>query len=176
MTDTDTVLVTGASGGVGSAAIQLAKARGAQVLGITSLSKADKVLSLGADRTLTRNDRLVQVLGKNSVDVVIDLVAGQQWPGLLDALKPFGRYAVAGAIAGPLVELDVRTLYLKDLSLFGCTVLGESVFSNMIKRIEVGEVAPVVANTFSLPLVPEAQKQFETKKHIGKLVIDLSSE
>lgn len=176
VTDTDTVLVTGASGGVGSAAIQLAKARGAQVLGITSLSKADKVLSLGADRTLTRNDRLVQVLGKNSVDVVIDLVAGQQWPGLLDALKPFGRYAVAGAIAGPLVELDVRTLYLKDLSLFGCTVLGESVFSNMIKRIEVGEVAPVVANTFSLPLVPEAQKQFETKKHVGKLVIDLSSE
>jgi NADPH:quinone reductase-like Zn-dependent oxidoreductase len=172
----DVVLVTGASGGVGSAAIQLAKARGAQIIGITSPSKMDKILSLGADRTLARNASLVQELGKSSVDVVIDLVAGKQWAGLLDALKPFGRYAVAGAIAGPLVELDVRTLYLKDLSLFGCTVLGESVFPNLIKRIETGKVSPVVANTFSLPQVPEAQKQFETKKHIGKLVIDISSE
>jgi len=74
------------------------------------------------------------------------------------------------------VELDVRTLYLKDLSLFGCTVLDESVFPNLIKRIETGKVSPVVANTFSLPQVPEAQKQFETKKHIGKLMIDISSE
>lgn len=171
----DVVLVTGASGGVGSAVIQLAKARGAQVLAITSPSKAEKILNLGADRTLARNANLVQALGKSGVDVVIDLVAGKQWPDLLDVLKPFGRYAVAGAIAGPLVELDVRTLYLKDLSLFGCTVLNEAVFPNLIKRIETGDVSPVVANTFSLPQIHEAQKQFETKQHIGKLVIDISN-
>ena len=172
----DVVLVTGASGGVGSGAIQLAKARGAQVLGITSPSKADRILNLGADRALARNASLVQELGKSSVDVVIDLVAGKQWPDLLNVLTPFGRYAVAGAIAGPFVELDIRTLYLKDLSLFGCTVLNEAVFPNLIKRIEAGEVSPVVANTFSLSQVPEAQKQFETKHHIGKLVIDISRE
>jgi len=172
----DVVLVTGASGGVGSGAIQLARARGAQVLGITSPSKAEKILNLGADRALARNAGLVQELGKSSVDVVIDLVAGEQWPDLLNVLKPFGRYAVAGAIAGPFVELDIRTLYLKDLSLFGCTVLNEAVFPNLIKRIEAGEVSPVVANTFSLSQVPEAQKQFETKHHIGKLVIDISRE
>lgn len=172
----DVVLVSGASGGVGSAAVQLAKARGAQVLGITLPSKADKILSLGADRTLPRNSSLVQELGKNSVDVVIDLVAGRQWQDFLDVLKPFGRYAVAGAIAGPLVELDVRTLYLKDLSFFGCTVLGKAIFPTLIKQIEAGKVSPVVANTFLLSQVPEAQKQFETKKHIGKLVIDLSNE
>ena len=172
----DTVLVTGASGGVGSAAIQLAKARGAEVLGITSSGKADKVLSLGADRTLDRDANPVQELGKNSVDVVIDLVAGKQWPGFLDVLKPFGRYAAAGAIAGPIVELDVRTLYLKDLSLLGCTVLGEEVFSNLIRLIETGKVSPVVASTFTLPQIPEAQKLFETKGHVGKLVIDIASE
>ncbi|MFT5531796.1 MAG: NADPH:quinone reductase-like Zn-dependent oxidoreductase [Burkholderiaceae bacterium] len=172
----DIVLVTGASGGVGSAVIQLAKARGAQVIAITSPTKADKILSIGADRTLARNADLVQELGKSSVDVVIDLVAGEQWPSLLDVLKPFGRYAASGAIAGPLVELDVRTLYLKDLSLFGCTVLGETIFANLIRRIEAGDVSPLVANTFSLAQVTEAQKQFETKKHIGKLVIDISRE
>jgi NADPH:quinone reductase-like Zn-dependent oxidoreductase len=170
----DVVLVTGASGGVGSAVIQIAKARGAQVIGITSTSKIDRILSLGADRTLARNANLVQEIGKNSLDVVIDLVAGKQWSGLLDALKPFGRYAVAGAIAGPIVELDVRTLYLKDLSLFGCTVLDEAVFPTLIKRIEAGKVSPLVAGTFSLSQVPVAQKQFETKNHIGKLVIDVN--
>lgn len=172
----DVVLVTGASGGVGSAVIQLAKVRGAQVIGMTSPPKSDTILELGADRTLPRDADLPETLGKNSVDVVIDLVAGKQWPDLLDAIKPFGRYAVAGAIAGPLVELDVRTLYLKDLSLFGCTVLDEAVFSNLIKRIEAGQVSPVVAKTFSLSRIPEAQKQFETKQHIGKFVIDLSRE
>ena len=170
----EVVLVTGASGGVGSAAVQLAKARGARVIGITNPFKSDRVLSLGAEQTVSRNDSVVQKLGKDSVDVVIDLVAGTQWPDLLEVLKPFGRYAAAGAIAGPIVALDVRTLYLKDLSLFGCTVLDERVFENLIKRIEAKEISPVVSSTFSLSQVVEAQKQFETKQHVGKLVIDLS--
>lgn len=170
----EVVLVTGASGGVGSAAVQLAKARGARVIGVTSPIKSDRVSRLGAEKILSRNDSVVQKLGKNSVDVVIDLVAGTQWPDLLDVLKPFGRYAAAGAIAGPLVELDVRTLYLKDLSLFGCTVLDEGVFENLIRRIEAEDIRPVVSSTFSLSQIVEAQKQFETKQHVGKLVIDLA--
>ena len=172
----DAVLVTGASGGVGSAVIQLAKARGAHVIGVTSSSKVKEIKSLGADRTLARNANPTRELGNNSVDVVIDLVAGTQWPRLLEVLKPFGRYAAAGAIAGPIVELDVRTLYLKDLSLFGCTVLDEAVFPNLIKRIEAGQVASVVAQTFPLQQLPQAQEQFERKAHVGKLVIDIMAE
>lgn len=172
---TDVVLITGASGGVGSAAIQLAKARGARVIAVTSPSKAEALLALGADRTLDRNDDLAQALGKDSVDVVIDLVAGPPWPSLLDVLKPFGRYAVAGAIGGPMVTLDVRTLYLKDLSLFGCTVLGETVFSNLVRRIEAGDIKPLVAQTFRLDQIRDAQTQFETKAHIGKLVITIDT-
>lgn len=172
----DVVLVTGASGGVGSAVVQLAKARRAQVIGVTSPSKADRIMDLGADRTLARDASLVQELGNGTVDVVIDLVAGKQWPDLLNVLRPFGRYAVSGAIAGPFVELDVRTLYLKDLSLFGCTVLDEVVFPNLIKRIEAGEISPVVAKTFSLTQIPEAQQLFETKQHVGKFVIDISDD
>ncbi|MGB3209451.1 MAG: alcohol dehydrogenase family protein [Desulforhopalus sp.] len=174
VTDNDIVLVTGASGGVGSAAVQLAKARGAKVIGITSPSKIDRILGIGAQQTLSRNESVISNLGKNSVDVVIDLVAGEGWPELLDVLKPFGRYAAAGAIAGPLVELDVRTLYLKDLSLFGCTVLGENVFKNLIDRIEQEKIAPLISETFSLDAIIKAQRQFETKQHIGKLVIDMS--
>jgi NADPH:quinone reductase-like Zn-dependent oxidoreductase len=89
-------------------------------------------------------------------------------------LKPFGRYAVAGAIAGPHVALDVRTLYLKDLSLFGCTILDDGVFENLVKRIEAKDIVPVVARTFPLHQIAAAQQVFETKQHVGKLVIDFS--
>lgn len=168
------ILVTGASGGVGSAVIQLAKARGARVIAVTSPAKSDQIEALGAERIITRDANVAEALGKNSIDVVIDLVAGTQWPGFLDVLKPFGRYATAGAIAGPMVELDIRTLYLKDLSLFGCTILSPEIFPNLIQRIENKEISPLVAQTFSLNEIAEAQKQFATKNHIGKLVINIS--
>ncbi len=174
--DKDVVLVTGASGGVGSAVVQLAKARGARVIGVTSPAKAEQIQSLGADQTLTRDANPPRELGNNSVDVVIDLVAGKTWPGFLEVLKPFGRYAVAGAIAGPIVELDVRTLYLKDLRLLGCTVLDKAVFPNLINRIEAGQVSPVVAKTFSLAQLPQAQEYFRMKGHVGKLVVDITAE
>lgn len=172
--ETDTVLVTGASGGVGSAAVQLAAARGARVVGVTTAAKADAVRALGADQIIDRGAPFEQTLGAGSVDVVIDLVAGPQWPSLLDVLRPGGRYAVSGAIAGPIVELDVRTLYLKDLSFFGCTVLDPEVFASLVRRIEQGAIRPVVAETFALRDIAEAQTAFEAKGHIGKIVLEVS--
>jgi NADPH:quinone reductase-like Zn-dependent oxidoreductase len=173
VTTNDRVLVTGASGGVGSAAIQLAQARGAEVIAVTSPAKAPALLALGATQTIARGDCLVQALGSNSVDVVVDLVAGAQWPEFLEVLRPRGRYAVAGAVGGPLVELDVRTLYLKDLSFFGCTVLGPEVFANLITLIEHERIKPLVAQVFSLEQIVEAQTAFLAKQHIGKIVLQV---
>lgn len=170
----ETVLVTGASGGVGSATVQLARARGARVIAVTSPAKAEALMALGAERTLPRDADLVSDLGVGSVDVVVDLVAGPTWPNLLDILKSGGRYAVAGAIGGALVELDVRTLYLKDLSFFGCTVLDPQVFGNLIGRIERAEIKPLVAEEFELQDIHEAQTCFEAKGHTGKIVLNLS--
>lgn len=170
----ETVLVTGASGGVGSAAIQLAKARGARVIAITSSSKMDDMRDLGADTVVDRNADYVDVLGAQSVDVVVDLVAGDKWASLLDVLRRKGRYAVAGAVGGPRVDLDVRTLYLKDLSFFGCTVLEPEVFSNLIKRIESGVIAPLVGAQFSLRDIGTAQEAFAQKGYTGKIVLDVS--
>ena len=169
----DTVLVTGASGGVGSATVQLAQARGAKVIAVTSTSKAKTLLDLGAIQTLDRGDDLVAKIGANSVDVVIDLVAGPKWPSLLDVLRSGGRYAVAGAIAGPIVPLDVRTLYLKDLSFFGCTILEPQVFANLVGRIERKEIVPLVAETYPLRDIAAAQVAFGEKGYIGKIVLEL---
>lgn len=170
----ETVLVTGASGGVGSATVQLARARGARVIAITSTAKADALRSLGAERTLPRDADLVSELGIGSVDVVVDLVAGPTWPSLLGVLRSGGRYAVAGAIGGAMVELDVRTLYLKDLSFFGCTVLEPQVFANLIGRIERSEIRPLVAEEFDLQDIGDAQACFEAKGHTGKIVLKVS--
>jgi NADPH:quinone reductase-like Zn-dependent oxidoreductase len=165
------VLVTGASGGVGSAAVQLAKRRGAQVTALASTAKLDEVKALGADAVVDRNADLVASIGANSIDVVVDLVAGAGWPALLDVLKRGGRYATAGAIAGPLVELDVRTLYLKDLTLIGCTFQDDVVFENLVGYIERGEIRPLVAKTFALADIALAQQTFLEKRFTGKLVL-----
>jgi NADPH:quinone reductase-like Zn-dependent oxidoreductase len=165
------VLVTGASGGVGSAAVQLAKVRGAFVWALTRPAKSDALRALGADEAISRETDLTVEPGSNRMDVVIDLVAGDKWPQYLEVLRPGGRYAVAGAIAGPLVELDVRTLYLKDLSLFGCTVLEPDVFNRLIKRIEQGAIKPVVARSFTLEEIRDAQTLFLKKQHVGKIVL-----
>ena len=138
----EVVLITGASGGVGSAAIQLAKRRGASVVAISSKSKSDLVKEIGANTVVNREDKLTDSIENESIDVVIDLVAGERWGDLLDVLKKGGRYAAAGAIAGPLVELDVRTLYLKDLVLIGCTFQDRKVFENLIGYIERNEITP----------------------------------
>ena len=171
LADNERVLITGASGGVGSAAIQLAKARGAYIIAVTSPAKNELLLALGADEVIHRDADLSATLGANSVDVVIDLVAGPTWPKLLDVLKCHGRYAVSGAIAGPIVELDVRTLYLKDLSFYGCTILEPEVFQNLINCIEQRKIAPILAQSFPLDEIAQAQQTFLEKKHVGKIVL-----
>ena len=165
------VFITGASGGVGSAAIQLAKLRGATIIAQCSSKKKDEVKKIGADQVVFRESNLIEEIGKNSVDVVIDVVAGSNWKQLLDILKPGGRYATSGAIAGPIVELDVRTLYLKDLTLYGCTHQPKEVFTNLIGYIERNEIRPLVAKTYHLKDIKKAQEDFLVKKHIGKLVL-----
>ena len=165
------VLVTGASGGVGSAVVQLVKRRGAKVTAIAGKAKMGKVMSIGPDRVLERNDDVLAILGEYSVDVVFDNVAGAAFGNLLKVLKRGGLYGSSGAIAGPLVTLDMRTFYLKDLTLIGCTAWDEPVFPNLIDYIERDELQPIVAKTFSLEQIAEAQREFLKKEHFGNFVL-----
>jgi NADPH:quinone reductase-like Zn-dependent oxidoreductase len=171
VTNGDVVLVAGASGGVGSATVQLAKRRGAQVIAIAGAGKTEQVAKLGADQVIERGRDLVEVLGERSVNVVIDNVAGPGFAQMLKVLKQGGRYASSGAIAGPIVDLDMRDMYLKDVTLYGSTAWDEPVFPNLVSYIELGEIRPVVAKIRPLSEIAEAQKEFLTKKHIGNFVL-----
>lgn len=172
----EVVLITGASGGVGSAAVQLARRRRATVIGVAGAAKADQVRALGASRVVTRGESLVAALGRDSVDVVIDIAAGPGFAELPEVLRRGGRYAVAGAIAGPIVELDVRDLYLKDLTFFGCTFYDDVVFENLVSYIERGEIRPNVGAVYPLDRIVEAQQEFLSKTTGGKIVLIVPQE
>lgn len=167
----DLVLVTGASGGVGSAVVQLAKRRGACVIAIVGRSKIESMQSLDIDRIIPRESDLISELGESSVDVVIDNVAGGGFGQLIKIMARGGRYASSGAIAGPMVTMDMRDFYLKDLSLIGCTAWDEPVFPNLIGYIERGEIKPLVAKTFELKDIAIAQQAFMKKIHFGNFVL-----
>ena len=171
----ETVAVPGASGGVGSALVQLAKLRGARVVAVAGATKQDQVRELGADGIVVRQSggvpQAAVEANRGGFDVVADVVGGNDFAGWLEALRSAGRYVTSGAIAGPMVELDLRTLYLKDLTLYGATVYHPRVFSDLVGYIEAGAVRAVVGGAYQLSDIHAAQQAFLTKRHVGKLVI-----
>ena len=103
--------------------------------------------------------------------MVIDNVAGPGFPAALEAVRRGGCLVTSGAIAGPIVDLDVRTLYLRDIRLIGCTAWDEPVFPDLVGYIERGEIRPRVAKTFPLTDIVAAQQEFLRKTHVGKFVL-----
>jgi NADPH:quinone reductase-like Zn-dependent oxidoreductase len=176
LSDGEKIAIPGASGGVGSALVQLAKRRGAWVLAITSKAKMDAIRELGADAVLDRNQKdlehqIREILPGGEVDVVADVVGGDGFSMCLNLLCRGGRYVTSGAIAGPIVKLDLRTLYLKDLEMHGATVMPVGIFEKLVGYIENAEIRPLLAREFSINDIKEAQEAFLAKKHIGNFVI-----
>ncbi len=172
VTEKDTVLVPGASGGVGGALVQLAKRRGARVTALASEAKHADVAQLGPDRILPRApDNLRAALGDDKITVVADVVGGPYWPTLIDILERGGRYTCSGAIAGPMVDFDLRTFYLRDLTFTGSTVIDPQVMQNLVKYIEAGQIKPALAATYPLEELREAQAAFIAKQHTGNIVV-----
>ncbi|MEM9909399.1 MAG: zinc-binding dehydrogenase, partial [Pseudomonadota bacterium] len=172
VTEADTVLVPGASGGVGGALVQLCKRRGARVIAMASEAKHAEVAQLNPDVLLPREpENLRTALGDKRVTVVADVVGGASWPMLIDSLERGGRYVCSGAIAGPIVDFDLRTFYLRDLSFFGSTIIDPAVMPALVRYIEAGEIKPVLAATYPLEELRDAQAAFIAKKHTGNIVV-----
>lgn len=170
------VLVTGASGGVGSGIIQLARARGAVPIAITAPGKEQAMLDIGAEAVVTRGSGdLVEAVhaasGGRPIDVVADLVGGAMFNDLLKILRPEGRYTTAGAIAGPVVQLDLRTMYLKQLELHGSSQGSRADFRRLVGYIEKGQIRPLVGGVYPLSEFHRAQTDFMQKGFVGKLVV-----
>lgn len=163
----DDVFVTGASGGVGLAAVMLARLLGANIIAQAAPTKAEHVRAAGASQIIGRT----QTPAPGSCNVWIDLVGGPTWGQHLKALRPGGRIAVAGAIAGPIIEADLRTIYLADLTIFGCTHQSRDTFQGLVDLINGGHIRPLVSQTYALRDITKAQDDFTTKRYPGKLVL-----
>lgn len=175
----ETVLIMGASGGVGALAVQIAHAVGARVIAVAAASKRDQLLALGADVVIARGEGdlvgAVRTAAGGSVDVVADVVGGaEQFAALLAVIRRRGRYVTAGAIAGPIVPLDLRTLYLNDLELHGVTSFEPRLFAELVGLIETASIRPVLARVFPLEQIGAAQAFFMAKTHVGSIVISCS--
>ena len=172
----DLALVIGASGGVGTYLVQILKALGAEVIAMASHDKHSALRDLGADHLFERDttdlvNAIMEVTGGKKLSLVADVVGGDQFSLFLHLLRRGGRYVTAGAIAGPLVELDLRTLYLKNLSLFGSTVYLRETFPALIDMVVSNRIKPFSAGTWPLSEIKAAQTAFLEKKHVGSLVL-----
>ncbi len=174
----DIVVVTGASGGVGTAALQLARARGAHVIAIASNTKSPALSRFGADVVV---DRAATDLGAavraasptGQIDVLVDVVGGSMFEQLVPVLRQGGSYVTAGAIAGPIVEFDLRHLIYGDLRFEGATVCPPGTFARVVGHIEAGLLRPVLAATYPLAELVAAQQAFVAKRHVGNIVVEI---
>ncbi len=170
------VLVTGASGGVGSGVVQLCRARGAIPYAVVGPGKEQAVKDIGAEAVITRTvedlpGAVAEATGGAPIDVVADLVAGPLFNDLITILRPEGRYTTAGAIGGPVVELDLRRIYLKHLQIHGSSQGTRTAFRRLVGYIEQGKIKPLLWKTYPLSRIHEAQRDFVAKEYIGKLVM-----
>ncbi|MGC1198486.1 MAG: zinc-binding dehydrogenase, partial [Geitlerinemataceae cyanobacterium] len=175
ITAADTVVIMGASGGVGSALIQLSKIRGAKVIAIVGANKEQFAKDIGADYIYRRDDSLESNLAQHQITVALDVVGGDYFNLMIQALAPRGRYISCGAIGNPMVALDLRNLIYKDLEMIGATRLESDVFQRLVGYLEKGLLKPVVAKLFYLTQINEAQSFFQGKNFCGKVVVNISN-
>ena len=172
--ENETVLVSGASGGVGLALVQIARARGARVLAISSGSKIDAVREAGAHAVLDRAGNIaeqVRAAAPEGIDVALDVVAGELVSEGLPLLRAGGRWVIAGALGGYHVSFDVRRLYLHNAQLIGSTMYTPAHFNLLMDMARRSEIHPVIAATFPLNQAAQAQEKLAQRGHIGKIVL-----
>ncbi|MER7395273.1 alcohol dehydrogenase family protein [Streptomyces sp. NPDC000151] len=172
----ETLVITGAAGGVGTALVQLATLRGARIVAVASAAKEERLRSLGVHEFVARESDDVQreierLIGERGAHVAADVVGGPMFDSLLKVLRRGGRYATAGAIAGPVTRIDLRDLIYKDLEMHGITNPTAATFARLVELIETGRLRPLLEETYPLRDLPRGQAQLLKRRHIGKLVV-----
>jgi len=170
----ETVLVSGASGGVGIALVQLARARGARILAVSSGAKLDAVRAAGAHHVLDRGRDVgeqIRTAAPDGIDVALDVVAGDLLSTGLPLLREGGRWVVAGALGGYGIAFDVRRLYLHNAQLIGSAMHTPAHFETLLDLARRGTVRPLVAATYPLEQAARAQRDLARRTHVGKIVL-----
>lgn len=172
------VLITGASGGVSTAAIQIAKLAGATVYAVTSgPENVERVRALGADHVYDRkrvedfSREIWRDTEKKGVHVALDSVGELLWPQCLKALGVGGRLVSYGATTGARGSTEIRVLFWKQLSVFGTTMGSPSEYREVMRLMFAGKLQPVIHEVLPLAEAARAHALLETGAAFGKLVL-----
>jgi len=169
------VLVTGASGGVSTMGIQIAKARGATVIAVTSTPWTERVEALGADVVLDRTAgdwaTAARAAARGGVNVVLDSVGGPMWDGIVKALAPGARVVSYGATGGPKVTLDLRHHFWKQTEFLGSTMGSPEDYRAAMAAVVAGDVRPPIHATLPLSECAAAHAMLEAGEVFGKVVL-----
>jgi len=175
------VLVWGAGGGVGSAAIQIAKLFHATVIATTrGREKRELARSLGADDVIDPEaedviDRVAELTSGKGVDIVVDTVGTPTWPKSLQILRKGGRLVVCGASAGPIGETDLRYLWRKQISIHGSSMANATEFETVLRMVEQGLLHPVIYKIVAFTHAKEAFREMQSAERFGKVVVTFAA-
>lgn len=175
----ETVFVWGASGGLGSSAIQVAKHLGAKVIAAAKSDEdAKQIREIGADEIVIYPKGNVENEVKNltnglGVDVVFESVGEKTWSTTLAMLRPFGRVVIAGTTSGDMGTQDLSDIYVRQLSIFGARMGTKEEFAQVLELVAAGKLKPIIDKTFSLKDAAEAQRRMAEGKQFGKIVLEI---
>jgi alcohol dehydrogenase len=173
----ESILILGASGGVGTACVQIAKMLGARVIAAAgSADKADKLRELGADEVIdySREDfsrAAWDLSGRKGVDVAVNFTGGDTFNPSLRALARRGRLLVCGATAGFSPQIDLRYLWRRELQVLGSTGYSQQDIAAAVAMVASGKLKPVIGRVFPLRQAAEAVKLLEDRAFFGKIVL-----
>jgi NADPH:quinone reductase-like Zn-dependent oxidoreductase len=176
----ETVLVVGAGSGVSLAAIRIAKNIGAKVLASTTKEEkmaaikstgADEVFLLSEGKDLTSWTK--EHTGGQGVEVVVEHVGPATWESSLKSLAPYGRLVTCGATTGPTVNLDLRFLFSRNLTLLGARMSTKREFQQLTSEIFSGRIKPKIDRVYPLEEAFKAHERLESRHQIGKIVLKI---
>jgi len=175
----ETVFIWGASGGLGSSAVQVAKHLGARIIAAAkSEDEARRLREIGADEAVIYTKENVEIAAKSltdglGVDVVFESVGEKTWNITLAMLRPFGRVVIAGTTSGDMGTQDLSDIYVRQLSIFGTRMGTKEEFEKVLELVATGKLKPIIDKTFLLQEAAEAQRRMVEGKHLGKIVLEV---
>lgn len=173
----ETVLILGGSGGVSTAAIQIARHLGARVFAVTSgPENVRRVQELGADLAIDRLESdfsgvVWEATQKRGVDLVFDGIGEAVWPNALRSLARDGRLVTYGATTGPRGQVDIRIVFWKQLRIIGTTMSNRAEFEEVMSLVFQGKLKAVIDVVWPLERAREAHERLEAGDQFGKIVL-----
>jgi NADPH:quinone reductase-like Zn-dependent oxidoreductase len=172
----DTLLVVGAGGGTGVAAVQIARHVGARTIAVTGSSwKAERLTALGVDEVLSYRDpnwnEAVRKLSSNGVTVAFDNCGNQTWSKSLDCVDRGGRFVCSGATTGAELTVDVRQLYREQITMVFNVQGTRENLETLVALVAAGQLEPIIDHRLPLSETLEAEQLLASGKHFGKIVL-----